>query len=67
MLTSIKRFRLERDLKQKDMQAILAKHGYTVTVSYIGTVERGERNPPFEMLQALYDEFGDINWVFEKS
>lgn len=67
MLTNMKRFRLERDLKQKNMQAILAKHGYTVSVSYIGTVERGERNPSFEMLQALYDEFGDINWVFEKS
>lgn len=67
MLTNMKRFRLEHDLKQKDMQAILAKHGYTVSVSYIGTVERGERNPSFEMLQALYDEFEDVNWVFEKS
>jgi transcriptional regulator with XRE-family HTH domain len=48
-----------RPWRQKDVQLQLEEEfGYQVSVSYVGAIERGERNPCLELCKLLSKLFG---------
>jgi len=64
---NIKRLRIERDLRNKDMVAQLGTRGVEISTGTYSKVEMGLNNPSVDMLIALTDIFRcDFNEFFKR-